>query len=36
MELDIDVDIERFENTSSVVFSNSQSNVLLILVVKLL
>ena len=34
MELDIDVEIERFENTSSVVLSNSQSNVLLILVVK--
>ena len=27
MELDIDVDIERFENTSSVVLSNSHSNI---------
>ena len=27
MELDMDVDIEGFQNTSSVVFSNSQSNV---------
>ena len=27
MELDIDVDMEGFQNTSSVVFSNSQSNV---------
>ena len=27
IELDIDVDMEGFQNTSSVVFSNSQSNV---------
>ena len=27
MKLDMDVDIEGFQNTSSVVFSNSQSNV---------
>ena len=27
MELDMDVDMEGFQNTSSVVFSNSQSNV---------
>ena len=27
MELDMDVDIEGFQNTASVIFSNSQSNV---------
>ena len=27
MQLDMDVDIEGFQNTSSVVFANSQSNV---------